>query len=75
VESLPGKRRILKKKRKKEREKMGKREEGLKSKRGETAYEEAPCFKSRKGKKEDEIYKLLGAILSKERNKGDHIFL
>jgi hypothetical protein len=75
VESLPGKRRILKKKRKKEREKMGKREQGLKSKRGETAYEEAPCFKSRKGKKEDEIYKLLGAILSKERNKGDHIFL
>jgi hypothetical protein len=26
-------------------------------------------------KKEDEIYKLLGEILSKERKKGDHIFL
>jgi hypothetical protein len=35
----------------------------LKSKRGEISYEEAPCFK----KKEDEIYKLLGEILSKER--------
>jgi hypothetical protein len=48
-----------------------KREQGLKSKRGETSYEEVPCFK----KKEDEIYKLLGEILSKERKKGDHIFL
>jgi hypothetical protein len=28
-----------------------------------------------KGKKEDEIYKLLGEILSKERKEGDHIFL
>jgi hypothetical protein len=28
-----------------------------------------------KKKKEDEIYKLLGEILSKERKKGDHIFL
>jgi hypothetical protein len=36
-------------------------------------YEEAPYFKSRK--KEDEIYKLLGEILLKEREKGDHIFL
>jgi hypothetical protein len=26
-------------------------------------------------KKEDKIYKLLGEILSKERMKGDHIFL
>jgi hypothetical protein len=26
-------------------------------------------------KKEDEIYRLLGDILSKERQKGDHIFL
>jgi hypothetical protein len=49
-----------------------KREHGLKSKRGETSYEEAPCFKR---KKEDEIYKPLGEILSKERKKGDHIFL
>jgi hypothetical protein len=39
----------------------------LKSKRGETSLEEVPCFKRRKEKKEDEIYKLLGEILSKER--------
>jgi hypothetical protein len=31
----------------------------------------APCTK----KREDEIYRLLGEILSKERKKGDHIFL
>jgi hypothetical protein len=50
VESLPSKRRVLKKKRerKKEREK---KEQGLKSKRGETSYEEALCFKRRKEKK------------------------
>jgi hypothetical protein len=29
----------------------------------------------KKRRKEDEIYKLLGEILSKERKKGDHIFL
>jgi hypothetical protein len=40
----------------------------LKNKIGETSYEEAPCFKRRR-KKEDEIYKLLGEILSKERKK------
>jgi hypothetical protein len=62
-----------KRERKKEREKK-KKEQGLKSKRGETSYEEAPCFKRRKEKK-DEIYKLLEEILSKERKKGDHIFL
>jgi hypothetical protein len=39
----------------------------LKSKRVETAYEEAPCFERRKEKKEDEIYKPLREILSKER--------
>jgi hypothetical protein len=44
-------------------------EQGLKSKRGETSYEELHV------KKKDEIYKLLGEILSKERQKGDHIFL
>jgi hypothetical protein len=47
----------------------------LKSKRGETSYEVAPCFKRIKEKKEDEIYKMLGEILSQERKKGDHIFL
>jgi hypothetical protein len=59
---------ILKKERRK-------KEQGLKSKRGETSYEEAPCFKRRKEKKKDEIYKLLREILSKERKEGDHIFL
>jgi hypothetical protein len=29
----------------------------------------------KKKKREDEIYKPLGEILSKEREKGDHIFL
>jgi hypothetical protein len=72
VESLPIKRRILKKERKRRERK---KDQGLKSKRGETSYEEAPCFKRRKEKKEDEIYKLQGEILSKERKKGDHIFL
>jgi hypothetical protein len=55
------------KKRKKEREKKEEKEQELKSKRDETSYEEAPCFKRRKEKKEDKIYKLLGEILSKER--------
>jgi hypothetical protein len=59
---FPAKRRILKKR----------GEQGLKSKRGETSYEEAPCFKRRKRMMK---YKLLGEILSKERKKGDHIFL
>jgi hypothetical protein len=39
VEPLPSKRRILKKK-----------EQGLKSKRGETSYEEAPRFKKKRMK-------------------------
>jgi hypothetical protein len=47
-----------------------KEEEGLKSKRGETSYEELHVTK-----KVYEIYKLLGEILSEERKKGDHIFL
>jgi hypothetical protein len=42
VESLPRKRRILEKKKKIERG------QGLKSKRGETSYEGAPCFKRKK---------------------------
>jgi hypothetical protein len=58
---FPAKRRILKK-----------QEQGLKRKRGETSYEE---FHVKKKEREDEIYKLLGEILSKERKKGDHIFL
>jgi hypothetical protein len=45
-----------------------KREQGLKSKRGHMKRSMLP-------KKEDEIYKMLGEILSKERQKGYHIFL
>jgi hypothetical protein len=76
VESLPSKRRILKKKeRKKRKREKEKKEQWLKNERGESSYEEAPCFKRRKEKKEDEIYKMLGEILLKERKKGDHIFL
>jgi hypothetical protein len=74
VKSLPSKRRILEKNREKKKKRKRKKEQGLKSKRGETSYEEAPCFKRRKEKKEDKIYKLLGEILSKERKKGNHIF-
>jgi hypothetical protein len=48
VESLPSKRRILKKKREKEKKEREKKGQGLKSKRGETSYEEVPCFKRRK---------------------------
>ncbi len=54
-----------KEKEKKERKrKRKKKEQGLKSKRGETSYEEAPCFKRRK-EKQDEIYNMLGEILLK----------
>jgi hypothetical protein len=60
VESLPSKRRILEKN----------REHGLKSKRGKTSFEKLHVSKK---KREDEIYKLLGVIPSKERKKGDHI--
>jgi hypothetical protein len=62
IESLPSKRRILERKRE---------EQGLKSKRGETSFENLHVSK----KRENGIYMLLGEILSKERNKGDHIFL
>jgi hypothetical protein len=41
---------------------LEKKEQGFKSKRGETSFEELHVTK-----KEDEIYKLLGEILSKER--------
>jgi hypothetical protein len=43
----------------------------LKRKRGETSVEKLNVLK----KREDEIYMLLGEILSKERKKGDHNFL
>jgi hypothetical protein len=59
VESLLSKKKDPKKRRKKE-----KVEQGLKSKRGETSYEEAPCFKGR-----------YSIERKKERKKGDHIFL
>jgi hypothetical protein len=44
------------KERSSKKEEKEKKEQGLKSKRGETSYEEAPCVKRRKEKKEDEIY-------------------
>jgi hypothetical protein len=53
---------------------LKKRERGArieKKKRWNLSWK-APCFeKKRRG---DEIYKLLGEILSKERKKGDHNF-
>jgi hypothetical protein len=55
------KRRILKKKRKR--------------KKGARIEKQKRSSMFQKKKKEDEIYKLLGEILSKERKKGDHIFL
>jgi hypothetical protein len=63
VESLPSNRRILKK-----------REQGLKRKRGETLVEKLHVLRKRE-ERDDEIYKLLGEILSKETKKGDHNFL
>jgi hypothetical protein len=62
---LPSKRRILEQKEKKEE---GARIE--KQKRWNLIWRSS-MFQ----KKEDEIYKLLGEILSKERKKGDHNFL
>jgi hypothetical protein len=44
----------------------------LKRIRGETSVEKLHVLRE---KKEDEIYKLLGEIVSKERRKGDHNFL
>jgi hypothetical protein len=60
VKSLLSKRRILEKK----------EEQGLKRKGGKTLVEKLHVLK-----KKDEIYMLLGEILSKERKKGDHNFL
>jgi hypothetical protein len=49
VESLPSKRRILEKTKKREKgTEEEKREQGLKSKRCETSYKEAPYFKKKK---------------------------
>jgi hypothetical protein len=56
VESLSSKRRIL--------EKREEGEQGLKRKRGETSVEKLHVLRE---KREDEIYKMLGEILSKER--------
>jgi uncharacterized protein YjcR len=60
---LPSKRRILKKR----------EEQGLKRKRGETSVEKLHVLREKK--KEVEIYKPLGEILSKKRKKGYHNFL
>jgi hypothetical protein len=58
VESLPSK--------KKDPQKNKKKKHGLKSKRDETSFEKLHVSKE-KNKKEDEIYELVGEILSKER--------
>jgi hypothetical protein len=53
-EISPQQKKELQKKReekKRKRKRRKKKEQGLKSKRGETSYEEAPCFKRRKEKK------------------------
>jgi hypothetical protein len=63
VESLPSKRRILKK-----REKV----EGSKSKRGKTSFEKLQISKR---EREDEIYKLFGEILLKKERKETTFFL
>jgi hypothetical protein len=52
--------------------KKKRQEQGLKSKRGETSIKKLHVSKK---KREDEIYKRPGEIASKERKKGDHIFL
>jgi hypothetical protein len=51
-----------------------KREQGWKRKKRWNLSWKAPYFGKRK-EREDEIYKLLGETLSKERKKGDHNFL
>jgi hypothetical protein len=53
------------------RKKWEREEQGLKRTRGETSVEKLHVLK----KREDEIYMLLGQILSKERKKGEHNFL
>jgi hypothetical protein len=42
---------LKKREKEKKKDRKRKKEQGLKSKRGETSYEEAPCFKRRKEKK------------------------
>jgi PAB1-binding protein PBP1 len=71
----PAKRRIIEKREKKGRKRKERKKGAMieKKKRWNLSWK-APCFEKRK-EKEDEIYKLLGEILSKERKKGDHIFL
>jgi hypothetical protein len=55
--------------RKKKKKERKRKEQGLKSKRGKPHMKKLHVSKGEKKKKEDEIYKLLGEILSKERKK------
>jgi hypothetical protein len=72
VKSLPSKQRILKKKKEKKR----KREKEKKEEKKEVKPHMKKLHVSKgEKKKKDEIYKLLGEILSKEGKKGEHIFL
>jgi hypothetical protein len=65
VESLPSKRRILEKG---EREEKNKKEQGLKSKRGKTSFENIHVKKREKKKR----IKLLGEVLSKKKERRSH---
>jgi hypothetical protein len=76
VESLHSKRRSSKKEREKRKtENETKRIKYWKEKEVKPHMKKLHVSKGVKKKKEDEIYKLLGQILSKERKKVDHIFL
>jgi hypothetical protein len=59
---------------KKDPRKKGARIEKKKN-RGETLVEKLHVLKKKRKEREDEIYKLLGETLSKEKKKGDHNFL
>jgi hypothetical protein len=77
VESLTSKRRILEKKGERKKKKERKRKQGSKDWKAKEVKPHMKKLYISKGeeKKEDEIYKQLGEILSKERKKGDHISL
>jgi hypothetical protein len=58
----------------KKRKKKKKRGARIEKKKRWSLSWKAPYFEKRK-EREDEIYKVLGEMLSKERKKGDHNFL
>jgi hypothetical protein len=54
-------------------EKRRRGKQGLKSKRGETSYEEAPCFKRKKERMR--FTSCWERFHQKKKKKGDHFFL